>query len=86
MNKLRTIAFTVSMTLLAQTSADAQVKKWVDKDGKVHYGDAISAPVKSDEVKINDNRGSFKTEVNLPQTTTKNNAAQKNEQNTEVKE
>lgn len=65
-NRLHVLMLCISVTLISV--AQAQVKKWVDKDGKVHYGDAVSAPTKSSDVKINDARGSFNTEVKLPRT------------------
>lgn len=80
MKKVALIALAISINLLGVSAPNAQVKKWIDKDGKVHYGDSIVAPVKSEDVKIADSKGNFKTEVNLPQTATKNKLESLNEQ------
>lgn len=55
-----------------------QVKKWVDKDGKVHYGDAMNAPSKSESVQVNANRSGYSIDLpKIPETAKKNVAESK---------
>ena len=39
-------------TAMMQRDANAQVYKWTDKDGKVHYGDRPPPEVKTNEIKV----------------------------------
>ena len=40
------------LILLVAGTADGQVYKWTDKDGKVHYGDRPPADSKTEQVKV----------------------------------
>ncbi|MBC3873675.1 DUF4124 domain-containing protein [Undibacterium flavidum] len=52
----------VAFVVLSPTHAQ-QVKKWTDKDGKVHYGDAMNAPAKSESVRVAANSNGYSTDV-----------------------
>jgi hypothetical protein len=43
-------ALSISLYILLQTPVSAEIYKWVDEDGQVHYGDQ---PVGSDAEKVN---------------------------------
>lgn len=45
-------SFLISTSSISQLSLAQQVYKWVDSNGKVHYGDKRDAPKVSQEVKI----------------------------------
>lgn len=64
MNKLIYVVAMMLLLIAASTLSHAQqVKKWVDKDGKVHYGDAMNAPSKSDSVQVTANRSGYSTYI-----------------------
>jgi len=51
---------------LVMTSANAEVYRWVDKDGKVHYGDTPPLDVQAEKSKLSENvvgadEGGFET-------------------------
>jgi len=48
----------VTISMICLSGADAyQIQKWVDKDGKVHYGDKTVAPQTSQSMQINVKEG-----------------------------
>jgi hypothetical protein len=64
MSKLIYVIAMMVAVIAASTPTNAQqVKRWVDKDGKVHYGDAMNSPSKSESMQVNANRSGYSTDV-----------------------
>ncbi len=82
MNKFNYAVAMMLVVIAASSPTHAQqVKKWVDKDGKVHYGDATNAPSKSESVHIDVKRSGYSTSLpKAAETTKKNDSASKKQE------
>lgn len=58
MKTCKLVVSVVIISMICLSNANAyQIQKWVDKDGRVHYGDKIVAPQTSQSIQINVKEG-----------------------------
>lgn len=61
------VAIAAAWLAVMPTATDAQIKRWVDKNGKVHYGDVPPPEQETETVKITPNEGFSQDDVKAAQ-------------------